>query len=150
ASHFSFNSAREEASFLLLGDGGQLEMKEFQDYPNLFQGVDLLSLAACDTAIGGSSNETNGKEIEGFAYVAQSLGAKSVIASLWKVDDEGTRELMLEFYEIHLKNPQLPKGEALRQAQLALLKGSSDKPNAEKPYAHPYFWSPFILIGNWK
>jgi CHAT domain-containing protein/tetratricopeptide (TPR) repeat protein len=150
ASHFSFNPAREEASFLLLGDGGQLEMIEFQDYPNLFQNVDLLSLSACDTATGGSRNETNGKEVEGFAYVAQTLGAKSVMASLWRVSDEGTRELMLKFYEIRKANPKMSKGEALRQAQLALLKGAAGKPTAEKSYAHPYFWSPFILIGNWQ
>jgi CHAT domain-containing protein len=72
------------------------------------------------------------------------------MASLWRVSDEGTRELMLKFYEIRKANPKMSEGEALRQAQLALLKGAAGKPNSEKSYAHPYFWSLFILIGNWK
>ena len=143
ASHFFYNSAEQKTSFLLLGDGGKLEMSEFRDFTSLFQNVDLLSLAACDTAKSSAGwSEADGEEVEGFAYAAQKLGAKSVIASLWKVSDEGTRELMLKFYEIRQKNPKLPKGEAMRQAQLSLLKNEK--------YAHPYFWSPFILIGNWK
>lgn len=182
ASHFAFNPAKEETSFLLLGDGGKVEMSEFQDYPNLFGNVDLLSLSACDTATGSGAqgvnnpNKTNGKEVEGFAYVAQTLGAKSVMASLWQISDESTKELMLKFYRIRQANPQLPKGEALRQAQLALLNGKyrsaagrkrrrveasnngssngeSLKPFEEDdkaPYAHPYFWAPFVLIGNWR
>lgn len=180
ASHFSFNTAKEENSFLLLGDGGKLEMNEFQDFPNLFAGVDLLSLSACDTATGGAAKGTagenaNGKEVEGFAYVAQTLGAKSVMASLWQVSDEGTKELMLKFYETRKANPNLPKGEALRQAQFALLRGNYKideynkidrseivkfgnasaaqppfKKDEKRPFAHPYYWSPFILIGNWK
>ena len=185
ASHFSFNPANEEKSFLLLGDGTPLEMSEFEDFPNLFAGVDLLSLSACDTATGGAMSggksgdtadaKTNGKEVEGFAYVAQTLGAKSVMASLWQVSDEGTKELMLNFYRIRQANRQMPKAEALREAQIALLKGTAKtgaagkdertgvmkfgeekqtqppyKKNENAPLAHPYYWSPFILIGNWR
>lgn len=180
ASHFAFNTANEESSFLLLGDGGKLEMSEFEDFPNLFAGVDLLSLSACDTATGGAANSktdgANGKEVEGFAYVAQTLGAKSVMASLWQVSDEGTKELMLKFYDNRQKNPQMPKGEALREAQMTLLTGKLQtaadadanrrsktvnagakidaqipfKKDPEKPFAHPFYWSPFILFGNWQ
>jgi CHAT domain-containing protein len=191
SSHFWFNPAQEETSFLLLGNGGRLEITEFQDYPNLFTNVDFLSLSACDTATGGSTNnsnaavtgkaeneqnarESNGKEIEGFAYVAQTLGAKSVMASLWQVSDQGTKELMLKFYQIKKEQPQLPKGEALRQAQLSLLRGTYQgqasgeqrqlelvevkgsetlkpfKKDEKAPFAHPYYWSSFILIGNWR
>ena len=186
ASHFSFNPADEEKSFLLLGDGTPLEMSEFEDFPNLFAGVDLLSLSACDTATGGAMSggnsggtadaNTNGKEVEGFAYVAQTLGAKAVMASLWQVSDEGTKELMLNFYRIRQANAGMPKAEALREAQIALLKGTSKtapanktdrtgvfgakdaektnqppyKTDANAPLAHPYYWSPFILIGNWR
>lgn len=180
ASHFSFNPANEEKSFLLLGDGTPLEMSEFEDFPNLFAKVDLLSLSACDTATGSQANrpdgdKTNGKEVEGFAYVAQTLGAKSVMASLWQVSDEGTKELMINFYRTRQANPQTPKIEALRQAQIALLKGAVKPAAADKtdrsttvrfgeqktsqppykkdaaaPFAHPYYWSPFILIGNWR
>jgi CHAT domain-containing protein len=188
SSHFWFNPALEETSFLLLGNGGKLEMTEFQDYPNLFQSVNFLSLSACDTATGGNANnavmgktdteqsarEANGKEIEGFAYMAQTLGAKSVMASLWQVSDIGTKELMLKFYQLRKEQPDLPKGEALRQAQLFLLNGTNKAVSAESaskgveeqkglaaglkpfkkdekiPLAHPYYWSSFILIGNWR
>jgi len=186
SSHFYFNPAKEETSFLLLGNSEKLEMREFQDYPNLFSTVDLLSLSACDTATGSASvvtektdgKESNGKEVEGFAYMAQTLGAKSVMASLWQVSDLGTRELMLKFYKIKKEQPELPKGEALRQAQLSLLRGTSKakeslieekgliesgkaeqkvieglkpfKKDEKMPFAHPYYWSSFILIGNWR
>lgn len=115
----------------------------------------------------------NGKETEGFAYLAQALGAKAVIASLWQVDDIGTQVLMPEFYRLH--ETGLGKIEAMRKAQLSLLngeiketpacvtKGSESldqstnkfklmlyKKDATKPFAHPFYWAPFILIGNWK
>lgn len=181
ASHFSYNTVKEDMSFLLMGDGGRLELAEFQDFPNLFNNVDLLSLSACDTATGsaakkaGGNADPNGREVEGFAYVAQTLGAKSVIASLWQVSDIGTKELMLKFYQIHKSQPSIAKGEALRQAQIALLTGTyaqdagADKRRSElialsgqkslqplfkvdpkAPLAHPHYWAPFILIGNWK
>jgi CHAT domain-containing protein len=181
SSHFWFNPAQEETSFLLLGNGGRLEMTEFQDYPNLFSNVDFLSLSACDTATGSATTgktdgrESNGKEVEGFAYVAQTLGAKSVMASLWQVSDLGTKELMLKFYQIRKEQPELPKGEALRQAQLSLLRETNKtqlvegeekgveeqsknataglkpfKKDERVPFAHPYYWSSFILIGNWR
>jgi CHAT domain-containing protein/Tfp pilus assembly protein PilF len=171
ASHFSFNVANPEQSFLLLGTN-HLSVGELQDMSNPFERVELLTLSACDTAMGNA----NGKEVEGFAYTAQSLGAKSVIASLWPVSDEGTDALMTNFYRLRRDDLQLPKGEALRQAQLALLRGlikDTGKPttgppradlvgtevenhlprfpyDAAKPFAHPYYWAPFILIGNWR
>ena len=180
SSHFYFNPAQENTSFLVLGKGNRLEMSEFQDYPSLFANVDLLSLSACDTATGNTSvaekadgKETNGKEVESFAYQAQKLGAKSVMASLWQVSALGTKELMLKFYQIKKDQPDLAKGEALRQAQLSLLRGTNKAQSAESvekgveeqgkalglmpfkkdekvPFAHPYYWSSFILIGNWR
>ena len=77
------------------------------------------------------------------------------MATLWRVDDESTSDLMIEFYGDYQK-PNFTKAEALRQAQLALLQepdkaanGKSAKAGTKK-YAHPYFWAPFILIGNWR
>ena len=119
ASHFSFNAAKEETSFLLLGDGSYLSVEEMQNSPGIFERVELLTLSACDTATTGA----NGKEVEGMAFVAQDLGAKAVVASLWPVADIGTEVLMREFYRLRQANPQWSKAEALRQAQLALLKG---------------------------
>jgi CHAT domain-containing protein len=175
ASHFQFHPGNETDSFLLLGDGSHLTLAQIKSLPNVFSGVDLLTLSACDTATGG--NGANGKEVEGFGVLAQRQGAKAVLATLWLVADESTQILMREFYRLREANPQWTKVEALRQAQLALLKGSNRnepgagtgqrsserlndgpssarslpfKPDANAKYAHPYYWAPFILIGNWK
>jgi CHAT domain-containing protein len=131
-------------------------------------------LSACNTATGGSG--ADGKEVEGFGVLAQRQGAKAVIASLWPVADRSTKSLMQEFYKLREAKDGVTKAEALRKAQLKLLSGEvgldgetaadrqivHDEPKAEttkrprytpdpkKPYAHPYYWAPFILIGNWK
>lgn len=168
ASHFSFNPTDQTASFLLIGDG-RLNFADIQNKRGLFNAVDLLTLSACDTAM-----SANGKESESFAWLAQSLGAKTVLASLWKVSDAGTPELMIRFYKIRSENPQMPKAEAFRQAQISLLNAetksqTSGKPRSgiftvngkkyelplwekddKKPFAHPHFWSSFVLIGNWR
>ncbi|HSY17199.1 MAG TPA: CHAT domain-containing protein [Candidatus Acidoferrales bacterium] len=168
ASHFQFQPGNETASFLLLGDGQHLTLDRIKDLPNVFGGVELLTLSACDTATSGES--ADGREVEGFAVLAQKQGAKAVLASLWPVADQSTQLLMREFYRRRESHPGMPKAEALRQAQLALLHGdlrggspaasrgvslnqTGPAPfplNPDAPYAHPYFWSPFILIGNWK
>lgn len=134
ASHYSFDPVRSDESFLLTGDGN-LTFAEMSEKRNLFGALDLLTLSACDTGLAG-----NGKEAEGFAYLAQSLGAKSVIASLWKVSDAGTSEFMIRFYRLRADHPEMAKGEAFRQAQLSLLTGK----------AHPHYWASFVLIGNWR
>ncbi len=164
ASHFAFQPGNETNSFLLLGDGQRLSLAQLKSAQNLFGGVELLTLSACDTATGGAG--TDGREVEGFAVLAQRQGAKAVIASLWPVADRSTRLLMQHFYQLRNAQAGTPKAEALRQAQLALLRGTiSDlRPTAQRglgmdivttrtaaaPYAHPYFWAPFILIGNWR
>ena len=200
ASHFAFHPGNETQSFLLLGDGTRLPLAQLNERENVFGGVELLTLSACDTAIGGKG--ANGKEVEGFGVMAQELGAKAVIATLWPVEDESTKDLMQILYRERETIHGLPKVEALRRAQLALLhgKGQPDPglqgaalgtepprlavvpdpnatpareghrglrplegegcdtgatqlpftPNPQAPYAHPYYWAPFILIGNWK
>jgi len=133
-----------------------------------------LTLSACNTAVG--SEKSNGVEVEGFGAVAQNQGAKAVIATLWAVADPSTRDFMVQFYSLYHSNKSLNKAEALRQSQLSLLQekdlaprndhdmerskivvtGSdgnalkSFRKDPKKPYAHPYYWAPFILIGNWK
>jgi CHAT domain-containing protein/tetratricopeptide (TPR) repeat protein len=167
ASHFDFVPGTDKNSFLLLGDGSKLTMEEFRNMPQVLQGVELLTLSACDTAVGGEG--ADGKEVEGFAVLAQRQGAKAVVATLWAVADESTAVLMREFYRLRMSDRTTTKAEALRQAQLALLTGKlkpstaqsvSDRSvvpkapqNARKPptdWSHPYFWAPFTLIGNWK
>jgi len=171
ASHFSFDPTDQSSSFLVIGDG-KLTFADIQDKDNLLGSVDLLTLSACDTAMA-----SNGKESEGFPFLAQSLGAKTVIASLWKVSDKGTPELMIRFYKLRAEDPTMPKGEAFRQAQLSLLNGSAgdvakaaangrrsdpisidgSEPkliafvaDPSKPFAHPHYWASFVLIGNWR
>lgn len=149
ASHFQILPGNETSSFLLLGDGTHLTLAQIKSAVNLFGGVEMLTLSACDTATGGTTE--SGKEVEGFAVLAQRQGAKAVIATLWAVADESTRLLMQKFYRLREAGEGTLKAEALRQAQLALLRGDGKQPGARTaPYAHPYFWAPFILIGNWK
>jgi CHAT domain-containing protein/tetratricopeptide (TPR) repeat protein len=164
ASHFNFIPGNETDSFLLLGDGQRLSLAQLKGAQNLFGGVELLTLSACDTANGGSG--TDGKEVEGFAVLAQRQGAKAVIASLWPVADRSTRLLMQRFYQLRNAQAGTPKAEALRQAQIALLRGTATdnmastqrgigvdvikSTNLGATFAHPYFWAPFILIGNWR
>jgi filamentous hemagglutinin family protein len=120
--------------------------------------VDLVVLSACRLALGSEEAEL------GFAGMAVQSGAKSVLASLWNVDDAGTMGLMLEFYQ-QLQSAPI-KAEAVRQAQLQLLKqevglrdgqvtwsgGTAELPPAllstYRHLDHPYFWAAFTLVGN--
>ena len=76
-----------------------------------------------------------------------------MVASLWSVYDPSTGLLMEEFYREWTTHANMPKAEALREAQLALLRShlsGIEKHSASGNYAHPYYWAPFILIGNWQ
>jgi CHAT domain-containing protein len=170
ASHFSFRPGDSLKSFLLLGDGKPLTIEKLRNIPNLFSGVDLLALSACETGVG--EKDAEGKEVEGFGVLAQRKGAKAVLATLWPVADESTAKLMQEFYRLRETQKGMNKAEALRQAQWSLLRGGLNggkagekraeiasaaaqtqgtfKLDPDAPYAHPYYWAPFILIGNWR
>jgi CHAT domain-containing protein len=143
ASHYVFDDRNSGHSFLLLGDGTHLETAQIEDSANIFEKQDLVTLSACETARASA----NGKEVEAFSDVVQELGAKAVIATLWEVDDAGTQILMPEFYRF--RETGLTKAEALQRAQLEMLRGNL-KDAAGRSKVHPYYWAPFILIGNWK
>ena len=140
ASHFQFSPGTEANSFLLLGDGSHLSLGDLRRQNYRFDQADLITLSACNTGLGGG-HDRQGKEIEGFGTLVQELGAKAVLASLWQVSDESTAILMKEMYgrkaDLHVS-----KAEALRQAQIAV------RQHAE--YRHPFYWAPFILMGNWQ
>lgn len=140
ASHFQFSPGTEINSFLLLGDGQQLTLGEIRTQNYRFDNVDLLTLSACDTGLGGG-RDAQGREIEGFGVIAQQQGAKAVLATLWPVADQSTATLMADMYK-QRQDKSLTKIEALRQAQISLL--------SQPKYAHPFYWAPFILMGNWK
>ena len=96
--------------------------------------IELLSLSACETAEG---DERSPLGLSGAAIKAR---AKSVLGSLWPVEDSSARKTMEGFYGA-LVTDGVSKAQALRQSQLDLLR--------TKEYAHPFFWAPFVLIGNW-
>jgi CHAT domain-containing protein len=141
-------------SYLVMGNGEKLTLAQVQNSDNIFSGIELLTLSACDTGYGGRTRD--GREIEGLGVLAQRKGARAIMATLWPVDDESTRHLMVEFYRGYQK-PGVSKAEALRKAQLAVL-GEADlavggqatrRAPSPKRFPNPYHWSPFILIGNW-
>ncbi len=169
ASHFQLGSNWSN-SFLLLGNGQILTLKEMINSPDLdFTGTELVTLSACDTA---SVANSNGKEVDSLANVIQAKNGKAVLAALWEVVDESTPLLMSEFYSLRKENPQMTKAEAIQKVQRDFVKGkikptndyteklaqfydSQSKAGSYKfdknaPFAHPYFWSPFVLIGNWR
>ena len=96
--------------------------------------IELLILSACQTAVGDK------RAALGLAGVAVRSGARSTLATLWSVDDESTSFLMARFYH-ELAQAKTTKAEALRQAQLDLQK--------QPGFKHPYYWAPFVLVGNW-
>ena len=96
--------------------------------------IELLVLSACQTALGDN------RAALGLAGVAVRAGARSTMGSLWLVNDAATSMLMSRFYQ-ELADAGVRKAEALRRAQLEVL-------NADY-FSHPYYWSAFILVGNW-
>jgi CHAT domain-containing protein/Tfp pilus assembly protein PilF len=115
-------------------DDGRWTMAEVTN--ETWDKMELVTLSACETAIGG---DKPGLEMESMARAFSIAGAPSIVATLWPVYDPSTRDLMVDFYT-NLKT--MSKVEALRQAQLSLIH--------DRRYGHPYFWAPFILIGDWR
>lgn len=134
-----------------------------------FGAVDLVAFSACQTALGGdtiSLNGATGVEVDSLGTLAQEQGARAVLATLWPVPDDSTSTLMQTFYALHEGNEKISKTEALRRAQLALLRGNSAGTATERgaprlengagnsketgPWSHPYYWAPFTLLGNWR
>jgi CHAT domain-containing protein len=159
ATHATFRPGAPGNSYIELWDSklrlDQLRQLGWGNNP----AVELLVLSACKTALGDQEAEL------GFAGLAVEAGVKSAIASLWSVSDEGTLALMTELYQ-QLKAAPI-KAEALRQAQIAMLKGQVSlrgnqlvTPNDTvslppelanmgiKKLSHPYFWAGFTLIGS--
>lgn len=137
ATHGQFSSNASE-TFLLTWEG-RLNIQDLsvllsrQGTQNL-QAIELLVLSACQTAAGDD------KAVLGLAGFAVRSGARATLATLWSVRDQSTAIFMRKFYQ-SLNKPGITKAEALRQAQLSLL--------LESDYDAPFFWAPFILVGNW-
>jgi CHAT domain-containing protein/Tfp pilus assembly protein PilF len=120
-------------------DDGKLTVSEIFDMEIK---ANLVTLSACETALvkGEGGDFPQGDDLVGLSRAFIHAGAPSVVASLWRVSDESTVELMRVFYR-NLKN-NMSKSEALQKAQLDLMKSGIS--------SHPYFWAPFILLGDWR
>ncbi|MEQ8974354.1 MAG: CHAT domain-containing protein [Coleofasciculus sp. C1-SOL-03] len=137
ATHGQFSSNPED-TFILTWDKrfnantlSQLLQGRNQDN---FPPIELLVLSACQTANGDQ------RAALGLAGLAVRSGTRSTIGTLWSVKDQSTAQAMIQLYN-NLTKPDINRAEALRQAQLFLLR--------QNQYQHPYYWAPFILVGNW-
>jgi CHAT domain-containing protein len=108
--------------------------------------VDLLTLSACATEL---TDKADGTEFEGLGALFQKKGAKAVIGTLWPVQDEGGAALMKAFYAARGEQRQMSKAAALQDAQIQLLTGKIKSSNLGIDLTQPYYWAPFILMGNW-
>ena len=105
-----------------------IKRSRFRDEP-----VELLTLSACDTAVGDE------RAALGLAGVAIKAGARSALASLWLINDQASADLVTRFYRE--LSTGVSKAKALQRAQVAMLE--------DRRYRYPVYWSPFLLIGNW-
>ena len=159
ATHAAFVPGDPSESFILFGNGDTPTLRDVGSWS--LSNIDLVVLSACETGLGGFDN--SGEQILGLGYQFQSRGAKAVVASLWQVSDGGTQALMDAFYTA-LGNGY-SKAEALQRAQQALIaddfsvvggqRGNIElistetgEPITSGNLNHPYYWAPFILIGN--
>ncbi|MFM9266371.1 CHAT domain-containing protein [Tychonema sp. BBK16] len=166
ATHSEFLPGEPKNSYIQLWDTklriDQMRQLQWNEPP-----VNLLVLSACNTALGDEEAEL------GFAGLAVASGAKSALASLWEVSDDGTLGLMTEFYR-QLRTPRqggnlITKSDALRRAQLEMLGGRvriqdgmlraiahndtvvlppEIAMRGDRILSHPYYWAAFTLIGN--
>ncbi len=158
ATHGEFQPGKPDNSYIQLWDS-KLRLNQLRDLRLNNPPVELMVLSACRTALGNEEAEL------GFAGLANQAGVKTAVGSLWYVSDLGTLALMTNFYE-QLRNTPI-KAEALRQAQLAMIRGEvkledgkmvSNRRSVDLPpelmetnnpnLSHPYYWSSFTMIGN--
>jgi CHAT domain-containing protein len=138
ATHGKFSS-KAEGTFILTWDT-RININDLRDLLQTTQlqrsnPIELLVLSACQTAKGDD------RAALGIAGVAVRAGARSTLATLWAVNDQATATLMVRFYQ-ELANNTVTKAEALRRAQQAILQDP-------KYQHHPYYWSPYVMVGNW-
>lgn len=135
ASHGFFSSDADKSFLMAYDDILKLDdLKSFlKRGKDASKGIQLLTFSACETA------EGDDRAPLGFTGAALKADAQSALGSLWPISDEAASQLMISFYKNLMQHKS--KAEALRQAQLELLKTDY--------MSHPSFWSPFILVGNW-
>jgi CHAT domain-containing protein len=138
ATHGEFGNDPED-TFLVTGDNDKLTITDLDSIIRSLgddaKTIDLLTLTACETAIGNDSTAL------GLAGVAVQAGVRTSLASLWSINDASTVELVTKFYQAW-RHSGVSKAEALRTAQQALI-------SSNKVSSHPAYWAAFILVGNW-
>jgi len=144
ATHGLLNNIHPELSGIVLSlvdEAGHQQdgFLRLQDIYNLKLPAELVVLSACQTGLG---KEIKGEGLIGLARGFMYAGAPRIVASLWKVDDLATSELMKRFYQGLLGPERLRPAGALRQAQLSIWK--------QKQWREPYYWAAFVLQGEWK
>jgi CHAT domain-containing protein len=162
ATHASLVPKKVENSFILFGSSTYATLRDIESWS--LNNFDLVILSACETGLGGNFG-TGGEEILGLGYQFQTRGAKATIVSLWQVNDGSTSKLMEQFYT-NLSKGKLGKAAALRQAQITLIQGNGTGTGNDRSsfkieviqdgktstitrnLSHPFYWAPFILIGN--
>lgn len=124
----------------MFDDRGQAQdgFLRLHDIYDLDLSADLVVLSACNTALG---KRIRGEGTVGIVRAFMYAGAERVVATLWKVDDEATRELMSRFYREMFEERRSPSA-ALRSAQLAMWR--------ETEWRSPFFWAAFVLQGEWR
>ena len=140
ATHGQFGSTPESTYIATWNDRIQVDELEniLRDRTsNRTTPIEIMVLSACQTAKGDKQAAL------GMAGVALRSGARSTLATLWSVKDESTSRSIDKFYQqlVASQSPTINKAEALRQAQISLIKSQD--------FNHPFYWSPFVLVGNW-
>jgi len=141
ATHGFIDENKPDLSSLILtqdNDSGEDGFLQATEIFNLDLNSDLVVLSACQTGLG---KLVRGEGLVGLTRAFMYAGTPSVLVSLWSVSDISTATLMGEFYKNLIIN-KLGKTEALRKAQLTLM--------SDEKYAHPFYWAPFVLIGDWR
>jgi filamentous hemagglutinin family protein len=162
ATHGAFNLRQPQESYLQLWDQ-KLQFEQLRQLNPGAEPLELLVLSACETAFGDTAAEL------GLAGLAVQTGVKSVLATLWQVDDAATLGLMSEFYRQLSRMTHTVKAEALRQAQIAMIEGDirvetgqlrglsrSGQPvnlpalpaAGDIDLSHPYYWASFVMVGS--
>jgi CHAT domain-containing protein len=106
---------------------------------NLKMGAPLVMLSACETGLG---KEKRGEGVIGLTRAFMYAGAPTVGVTLWSVADKSTADLMTDFYRRLLASSPRPPASAMREAQVAMISG--------KKYSAPFYWAPFVIVGEWK
>lgn len=141
ATHGLLNAERPQFTGVVLSLVGNKTNDGFlrtDEVFNLHLGGPLVMLSACETGLG---KEKRGEGVMGLTRAFMYAGAPTVGVSLWSVADRSTAELMTDFYRRLLATSDVSSTAALRGAQLAMISG--------KKYSAPFYWAPFVLIGDW-